>query len=226
MLLSFHSADTLDQKKEQYKTKHVLYYESMYFFFMQVIFFLKWDLQSISIIPIYPYFKGEQLYSVYLHFGHSIESKKQSFALNSFTQLSFFLPCRAVCIKWKATLCFKHKLNISHIENCYFSCISHECNYGLEMAICVGAALCGAEGVISTHSCLKAWQIDRCMLPRQIWCWWIYPQPLSPCVVTITVIPLVHVLKLAFTLGSKVVHVRNHFNIAILQYIQRALKIT
>lgn len=42
------------------------------------------------------------------------------------------------------------------IETRSISCISHECNYGLEMLICGGAVLRGAEGVISAYSCLKA----------------------------------------------------------------------
>ncbi len=45
------------------------------------------------------------------------------------------------------------------IETCSISSSSHECNYGLEMLICGGTFLRGAEGVISTHSCLKPWQI-------------------------------------------------------------------
>lgn len=90
-----------------------------------------------------------------------------------------------------------------------FPRISHECNYGLEMLICSGVVLCGAEGVISVHSCWKAWQIDQCKCSRQIWCWWIYPQSFSQCIradMAATELPLISLLqpRFVFFLASSV----------------------
>lgn len=100
------------------------------------------------------------------------------------------------------------------------------------MLICRGAVLCGAEGVISTYSCLKAWQIDRCLLSRQIWCWWIYPQSFSPCIradmataeqsFSSLLSPIYCALKTTFSLGTRLRYL-NYF--WCLKYI-KCFKIT